>query len=106
MNKKNKSFIMLPVLILLLIIIVMFESVNEIPIRKKSIVNLTSSTYNTEKKLVIGRANDAVSLDPVLQPDDPSAYHLSADARRLQLPTRLCAGLETRLRKRRTHSVP
>lgn len=64
MNKKNKSFIMLPVLILLLIIIVMFESVNEIPIRKKSIVNLTSSTYNTEKKLVIGRANDAVSLDP------------------------------------------
>lgn len=67
MNKDNKSFFILPILIL--IIIVIFVSLNNAPVRKRPIMNLNGGTYNTKKKLIIGHANDAVSLDPASTTD-------------------------------------
>lgn len=62
MNKDYKSYLILPILIL--IIIVIFIPVKDIKIKKRSIINLFSSAYESKKKLVVGCANDAASLDP------------------------------------------
>lgn len=61
MNKGNKLFIIL--FIYILIIAVMFGSVKDNTGREGQIAN-TAAQPNTWKKLVIGRANDSVSLDP------------------------------------------
>jgi len=61
MNKVYKSLIIL--FTLAIINAVVFGSMKKTTVSKGQIVNYTKS-YNKEKKLVIGRANDSVSLDP------------------------------------------
>ena len=61
MNKGNKLYIILS--IITLIIVIMFGSLGNITGRDGHLISL-SNQYNKGKKLVIGRANDSVSLDP------------------------------------------
>lgn len=60
MNKANKPLIIL--FIMAIIMAAMFGSLKETG-SKVSLVN-SSKSYNTSKRLVVGRANDAVSMDP------------------------------------------
>lgn len=60
---KNKHETIMILLIFLICIAFMYNSIND-PIKKTSNLAISTSAYNKEKKLVIGRANDSVSLDP------------------------------------------
>lgn len=61
MNNVSKSLIIF--FAFTLILLIMLVSVKNMTDREMHTVNSTS-TYNAEKKLVIGRANDSVSMDP------------------------------------------
>ena len=61
MNKGYKTII--AILITVVAAAVMFGSFREATVKEEKHSDEINS-YNTEKKLVIGRANDSVSLDP------------------------------------------
>ncbi|MEA4961329.1 ABC transporter substrate-binding protein [Lutispora sp.] len=63
MDRDNNSSLMLPASIAI-IIAVIFALFNYAPVKKAPIVNTAGSTNNTNQRLIIGRANDSVTLDP------------------------------------------